>query len=44
MLPRTLFSDTHELFRESVRHFVEKEVIPHHEQWEKDGIVSRNVW
>jgi acyl-CoA dehydrogenase len=44
MLPRTLFSEQHELFRESVRRFVEKEVTPYHEQWEKDGIVSRDVW
>ena len=44
MLPRTLFSEQHELFRESVRRFVEKQVTPYHEQWEKDGIVSRDVW
>lgn len=44
MLPRTLFSEQHDLFRESVRRFVEKEVTPYHEQWEKNGIVSRDVW
>ncbi|MBM86113.1 MAG: acyl-CoA dehydrogenase [Rhodospirillaceae bacterium] len=44
MLPRTLFSDEHELFRDAARRFVEKEVVPHHERWERDGIVSRDVW
>src|SRR5260370_760571 len=27
-----------------VRSFIAKEIAPHHEQWEKDGIVSRDVW
>ena len=26
------------------RTFFEKEVVPHHDQWEKDGIVPREVW
>jgi acyl-CoA dehydrogenase len=44
MLPRTLFSEEHEMFRESVRRFVEKEIVPYHDTWEKDGVVSRDVW
>jgi acyl-CoA dehydrogenase len=44
MLPRTLFSPEHELYRDQVRRFVEREVTPHHPQWEKDGIVPRSVW
>ncbi len=44
MLPRTLFSAEHELYRDQVRRFVEREVTPHHSQWEKDGIVPRSVW
>ena len=36
MLPRTLFSEEHELYREQVRKFVEREIAPHHAQWEKD--------
>ncbi len=43
-IPRTLFSEEHEMFRDTVRKFYEKEVIPHHEQWEEDGQVSREVW
>lgn len=44
MLPRPMFTEEHELFREQVRRFAEKEIVPHHDQWEKDGIVSREVW
>ncbi|MDE0808770.1 MAG: acyl-CoA dehydrogenase family protein [Alphaproteobacteria bacterium] len=44
MLPRTLFSEEHEIFRGSVRRFIEKEVTPHHAQWEQDGIVDRDLW
>ena len=44
MQPRPIFSDEHEMFREQVRRFVEKEVVPHHDQWERDGIVSRELW
>ena len=32
------------LFRDAFRHFVEKEMVPYYEQWEKDGIVSRERW
>jgi alkylation response protein AidB-like acyl-CoA dehydrogenase len=43
-VPRTIFSEEHDIFRASVRRFVEKEIVPHHTQWEKDGQVSREVW
>lgn len=44
MLPRTLFSEEHEMFREAARRFIEKEVVPYHAQWEQDGIVDRDLW
>jgi acyl-CoA dehydrogenase len=44
MIPRTLFSEEHETFRESVRRFVEHELVPHHAQWEREGSVPREVW
>jgi len=44
MIPRNIYSSDHELFREAVRRFVEAEIQPYHAQWEKDGIVSREVW
>jgi len=44
MIARTLFGPEHEMFRQSVRKFVEKEIVPFHAQWEKDGIVPRELW
>ena len=43
-MKRTLFTEEHTLFRDTFRHFVEKEIVPYNEQWEKDGIVSRELW
>jgi acyl-CoA dehydrogenase len=44
MIPRTVFSDEHETFRATVTNFLETEVTPYHRQWEKDGVVPRDVW
>jgi long-chain-acyl-CoA dehydrogenase len=41
---RTLFEPEHEMFRESFRTFLERHVAPHHDQWEKDKLVDRDVW
>ncbi|MFD0774784.1 acyl-CoA dehydrogenase family protein [Streptomonospora algeriensis] len=41
---RELFGTEHDLFRESVAEFLKREVAPYHGQWEKDGIVPREVW
>jgi len=41
---RTIFGDEHEDFRESVRGFLEKEAVPHTEEWEKAGLVPREFW
>ncbi len=43
-MKRQLFAAEHEAFRKSVRTFLTKEVEPHYEQWEKDGVVSRDAW
>ncbi len=45
-MPETpsIYEQEHEDFRTTVRAFMEKEVVPFHEQWEKDGQVSREVW
>lgn len=42
--PRTLFSSEHEQFRQSMRRFVQTELVPHHEAWEEAGVVPREVW
>ncbi|MEZ4512047.1 MAG: acyl-CoA dehydrogenase family protein [Chloroflexota bacterium] len=39
-----LLTDEHRMFRDAFRKFAEREIVPHQEQWEKDGIVSREVW
>jgi alkylation response protein AidB-like acyl-CoA dehydrogenase len=39
-----LYEAEHEAFRAMVRDFLAKEVVPHHEEWEKAGIVDRSVW
>jgi acyl-CoA dehydrogenase len=44
MIARDLFSSEHELFRDSVKKFIAKEIAPYHAQWEKDGIVPRELW
>ena len=41
---RTLFSPEHDQFRDSVRRFIEAEMVPHNEQWEDEGIVPKSVW
>ena len=43
-MKRTIFDSDHEAFRDTVRSFCEKEIAPHHDQWEKDSIVPRDVW
>ncbi len=44
MIPRTLFSGEHETFRDSVRRFMEAEVVPHDEKWHEQGYADRAVW
>jgi acyl-CoA dehydrogenase len=44
MIPRCLYDSDHEMFRDSLRKFIETEAMPHHEQWEKDGMVSDEIW
>lgn len=42
--PRAVFTAEHEAFRDAFRRFVEREVVPHHRQWERDGIVPKALW
>ncbi|AWK76481.1 MULTISPECIES: acyl-CoA dehydrogenase family protein [Rhodococcus] len=43
-MKRTIFDAEHEMFRESFRQFLDKEVVPYHLQWERDGIVPRELF
>jgi alkylation response protein AidB-like acyl-CoA dehydrogenase len=42
--PRSVFTEDHEIFRQSVSRFVETELAPHHDAWEEAGIVPREAW
>jgi acyl-CoA dehydrogenase len=44
MIERNLFQEEHHMFRDTVRRFMEREVVPYHAQWEKDGVVPRELW
>ena len=44
MTNRTIFGTDHDLFRSSVREFVEKEVTPNVPQWEAEGIVDKDMF
>jgi acyl-CoA dehydrogenase len=43
-MDRTLFDSEHEMFRQSFRQFLAREVVPHQERWRAEGMVSREAW
>ena len=43
-MQRNIFESEHQVFRDSVRAFVENEILPFHARWEEDGIVPRDIW
>ena len=44
MIPRKLYDSDHDMFRDSIRKFLQVEALPQHEQWELDGMVSDDIW
>jgi alkylation response protein AidB-like acyl-CoA dehydrogenase len=44
MIERTLFTEDHHQFRDTVRRFMDNEVVPFHEAWEEQGYVDREIW
>jgi len=38
------FTEEHEAFRASFKIFLQKEVVPHIEKWEKTGTIERFIW
>jgi len=44
LFPRTIFNEEHELFRDSVRDLIKKEITPNIDEWEKNKMVSRESW
>ncbi|MGK5631602.1 acyl-CoA dehydrogenase family protein [Streptomyces sp. URMC 123] len=43
-MKRRLYTAEHEAFRDTVRTFLTKEVLPHHDRWEREGVVDRAAW
>jgi acyl-CoA dehydrogenase len=44
MIDRTLFNSDHLAFADTFERFMSKEIAPHHEAWEEQGYVDRDVW
>ncbi|MDQ6525904.1 acyl-CoA dehydrogenase family protein [Nocardioides sp. LHD-245] len=41
---RTVFDEDHESFRQTIRSFIEAEVVPHYQEWFEQGIVPRDFY
>jgi alkylation response protein AidB-like acyl-CoA dehydrogenase len=41
---RQLFTEDHELYRDSIRAWIERDIVPHYAEWEQAGIVPREVF
>jgi acyl-CoA dehydrogenase len=37
-------TDDHEIFRRSLRKFLEKEAVPFYEKWEEERMIPRSIW
>jgi acyl-CoA dehydrogenase len=44
MIPRHIFKEEHNLFRRSVSSFFQRDLVPHHERWNEQGVVDREAW
>jgi acyl-CoA dehydrogenase len=42
--PRTVYRDDHEMYRDTVRRFIERECKPHQAEWDRAGRVDRETW
>ena len=43
-IPRTIFAEEHEIFRNSVARFLKEEVLPDYEKWEDEGRTPPEIW
>ncbi|VVP93302.1 MULTISPECIES: acyl-CoA dehydrogenase family protein [Pseudomonas] len=41
---RGVFREDHNMFRDQARRFVDREIVPYLHEWEKNGIVPKEVW
>ena len=44
MIESRYYTPEHEIFREGVRRFIDRECVPHRKAWQADCKVSREVW
>ena len=44
ILSREIFSEHHQMFRDTARKFFEQEVVPYHQEWEEAGVAPLSVW
>jgi acyl-CoA dehydrogenase len=44
MMKRKIFDEEHEMFRDSVRSFLQNEIQPHSDKWHEQGIVDREAY
>ena len=38
------FTEEHDMLRDAFKKFIDKEITPYHEEWEKEGVVPRELW
>ncbi len=43
-MKRKIFTEEHEMFRETIRDYIKSELVPRYDEWEKAGQVPREVW
>ncbi|AHH18624.1 acyl-CoA dehydrogenase [Nocardia nova SH22a] len=43
-MQRSIFDDDHEAYRETVREYLAREVVPHYERWEAEKLIDRSAW
>lgn len=43
-MKRNFLTKDHEMYRDALKKFLQKEAIPYFEQWEKDKIIPRSFW
>jgi len=43
-MTREIYTEEQDIFRDAFRKFLEKEAVPHQEEWIKAGIVPRETW
>ncbi|KAA0959266.1 acyl-CoA dehydrogenase [Planococcus sp. ANT_H30] len=43
-MKRSFLTEDHEMYRDALKKFLQKEAVPHFDQWEKDKMVPRSFW